>query len=43
MTEEDKARDKQLQTALEVLREKLNASQEGNGILRAQGEAEVNR
>jgi hypothetical protein len=29
MTEEDKARDKQLKKALEVLRERLNATQRG--------------
>ncbi|MDM7460373.1 MAG: S41 family peptidase [bacterium] len=43
MTEEDKARDLQLQKALEVLRERLHATQQGNGILRAQTEVEVNR
>jgi C-terminal processing protease CtpA/Prc len=43
MTEEDKARDKQLKKALEVLRERLNASKEGNGVLRAQSDAEVSR
>ncbi|MFN7162606.1 MAG: S41 family peptidase, partial [Fimbriimonadales bacterium] len=43
MTEEDKARDLQLQKALEVLRERLHATQQGNGVLRAQTEVEVNR
>jgi carboxyl-terminal processing protease len=43
MTEEDKARDLQLKKALEVLRERLNASKEGNGVLRAQSDAEVSR
>jgi preprotein translocase subunit SecD len=43
MTEEDKARDKQLQKALEVLRERLNATQVGDSVLRAQTDAEVSR
>ncbi|MFN7016945.1 MAG: S41 family peptidase, partial [Fimbriimonadales bacterium] len=42
MTEEDKARDLQLQKALEVLREKLHATKSGNGVLRAQNDTEVN-
>ncbi len=43
MTEDDKARDLQLKKALEVLRDKLHATKEGNGVLRAQSDAEVNR
>ncbi|GIV07468.1 MAG: peptidase S41 [Fimbriimonadales bacterium] len=43
MTEEDRARDAQLHKALEVLREKLHATKHGNGVLRAQTDAEVNR
>ncbi|MFN3690084.1 MAG: S41 family peptidase, partial [Fimbriimonadales bacterium] len=43
MTEEDKARDHQLQKALEVLREKLHATKQGSSVLRAQNDAEVNR
>ncbi|GIV04967.1 MAG: carboxyl-terminal processing protease [Fimbriimonadales bacterium] len=43
MTEEDKARDLQLQKALQVLREKLQTSKQGNGVLRAQNNSEVNR
>lgn len=43
MTEEDKARDLQLKKALEVLREKLQATQQGEGVLRAQNDTEVNR
>ncbi len=43
MTEEDKARDAQLQKALEVLRERIGASKPSEGVLRAQHDAEVNR
>ncbi|MCS7209971.1 MAG: S41 family peptidase [Fimbriimonadales bacterium] len=43
MTEEDKARDLQLKKALEVLREKLQVTRQGDGTLRAHHGTGVNR